>query len=40
LVAANDAIRSALGWTPRFDRIETIVGDALRWERKLQETGI
>jgi UDP-glucose 4-epimerase len=40
LVAANDAIRSALGWTPRFDRIETIVGDALRWERKLQETDI
>ena len=36
LIAANDAIRATLGWTPRFDRIETIVGDALEWERRLQ----
>jgi len=36
LIAANEAIRDILGWTPRFDRIETIVGDALAWERHLQ----
>ena len=38
LIAANEAIRRTLGWTPRFDRIETIVGDALAWERHLQGT--
>ena len=38
LIAANDAIRAALGWAPRFDRIETIVTDALEWERHLQGT--
>ena len=38
LIAANDAIRATLGWTPRFDRIEAIVGDALEWERHLQGT--
>ena len=36
LIASNDAIRETLGWEPRFDRIETIVGDALEWERHLQ----
>jgi UDP-glucose 4-epimerase len=36
LIAANGAIRDSLGWTPRFDRIETIVGDALAWERHQQ----
>ena len=36
LVSANDAIRATLGWSPRFDRIETIVGDALKWEQHLQ----
>jgi UDP-glucose 4-epimerase len=37
LVSANQAIRDTLGWEPRFDRIETIVGDALAWEQHLQE---
>jgi UDP-glucose 4-epimerase len=37
LVSANQAIRETLGWTPRFDTIETIVGDALAWEQHLQE---
>ena len=37
LVSANQAIRETLGWTPRFDSIETIVGDALAWEQHLQE---
>ena len=38
LVSANRAIRDTLGWTPRFDRIETIIGDALAWEQHLQAT--
>jgi UDP-glucose 4-epimerase len=37
LVSANQAIRDTLGWTPRFDSIETIVGDALAWEQHLLE---
>jgi UDP-glucose 4-epimerase len=37
LVSANQAIRDTLGWTPRFDDIGTIVGDALAWERHLAE---
>ncbi|WP_166143913.1 UDP-glucose 4-epimerase GalE [Methylosinus sp. RM1] len=35
IVAANDRIRSRLGWTPRHDDLETIVRQALDWERKL-----
>jgi len=38
LVSANGAIRETLDWRPRFDDIRTIVGDALAWERHLQET--
>ncbi|HET7708308.1 MAG TPA: UDP-glucose 4-epimerase GalE [Sphingomicrobium sp.] len=37
LVSANQAIRETLGWEPRFADIRTIVGDALAWERHLQE---
>jgi len=37
LIAKADRIRSVLGWTPRYDRLDQIVGDALRWERKLRE---
>ncbi len=36
LIAKAERIRSELGWTPRYDRLEQIVGDALRWERKLR----
>jgi UDP-glucose 4-epimerase len=35
IVAANTRIKSALGWTPRHDSIEEIVGQALAWERRL-----
>ncbi len=35
LVADNEAILSILGWTPQRQAIETIVADALAWERKL-----
>jgi UDP-glucose 4-epimerase len=36
LVASNRTLVETLGWTPRFDSIETIVSHALQWERKLQ----
>lgn len=36
LVAATNRIRATLGWTPRFDNLDTIVTTALKWERKLQ----
>ena len=35
LIARADRIRTVLGWAPRYDRLDQIVGDALRWERKL-----
>ena len=37
LIARAERIREVLGWTPRYDRLEQIVGDALRWERKLRD---
>jgi UDP-glucose 4-epimerase len=33
LIAAADRIREVLGWQPRFDQLEIIVEQALRWER-------
>lgn len=37
IVAANERIKAAFGWTPRFDDLETIVRQALDWERRLAE---
>jgi UDP-glucose 4-epimerase len=37
LVAGNARLTSTLGWRPKFADIDIIVGDALRWERKLLE---
>jgi len=37
LVASNEAIVSAFGWTPRHDDLDTIVTHALAWERGLEE---
>jgi UDP-glucose 4-epimerase len=37
LVADNRRILETLPWRPRRDRLDTIVGDALAWERKLAE---
>jgi UDP-glucose 4-epimerase len=35
-VVANAALaRTELGWTPRFDDLNTIVGHALAWETAL-----
>ena len=37
LVAGNARLLAALVWRPKYADIDTIVGDALRWERKLLE---
>jgi UDP-glucose 4-epimerase len=37
LVANNDRILATLPWRPRRDDLDTIVADALAWERKLAE---
>ena len=37
LVADNSAILAALPWRPQRDDLDTIVQDALAWERKLSE---
>jgi UDP-glucose 4-epimerase len=39
LVAENAAILAALPWRPARDDLDTIVQDALAWERKLAEMG-
>jgi UDP-glucose 4-epimerase len=39
LVADNGAILAALPWRPQRDDLETIVKDALAWERKLADRG-
>ncbi len=36
LVAKCDRVRDILGWTPRFDDIDTIVRTSLDWEKRLQ----
>jgi UDP-glucose 4-epimerase len=35
IVASNDKIRKALGWTPMHDNLDGIVRDALAWEAHL-----
>jgi len=35
LVAHAERIRGALGWTPRYDDLRTIVRTQLEWEHKL-----
>lgn len=37
IVADNQRIKAALGWTPQYDDLRVIVRQALEWERKLQE---
>jgi UDP-glucose 4-epimerase len=36
VVAEAQRVREVLGWTPKYDNIETIVTHALRWEERLQ----
>jgi UDP-glucose 4-epimerase len=35
LVAKADRVRATLGWTPKYDNLETIVRSQLEWERRL-----
>ncbi len=35
LIAVADRVREVLGWTPRYDDLDTIVGTSLEWERKI-----
>jgi UDP-glucose 4-epimerase len=35
LVAVADRVREVLGWTPRYDDLDTIVETALAWEKKI-----
>ncbi len=35
LIAVAEQIRSTLGWTPKFDDLDTIVRTSLEWERKI-----
>lgn len=35
IVAGNDRVRGALGWTPQHDDLRAIVQQALDWERRL-----
>jgi len=35
LIAACDRIKATLGWTPRYDDLDTIVTTALNWEKRL-----
>ena len=35
LIAEAGAIRETLGWTPRYDDLDTIVRTSLEWERKI-----
>ena len=37
LISDNSRIKATLPWVPRYDDLETIVGHALAWERKLSE---
>lgn len=35
LIANSDKIRKTMGWTPKYDNLETIVRTAYEWEKKL-----
>ncbi len=35
LIAVADRVREVLGWTPRYDDLDTIVRTSLAWERKI-----
>ncbi len=40
LVAGTKRIKAALGWTPKYDDLPTIVGQALDWERRLRNKSL
>jgi UDP-glucose 4-epimerase len=35
LIAVANRVREVLGWTPKFDDLDTIVRTSLAWERKI-----
>jgi UDP-glucose 4-epimerase len=35
LIAVAERVRDVLGWTPKFDDLDTIVRTSLEWERKI-----
>ncbi len=35
LIAVSDKIKDVIGWTPKFDDLQTIVRTSLEWERKI-----
>jgi UDP-glucose 4-epimerase len=39
LIARSERLRTELGWVPRHDRLDHIVGTALAWEHRLAHTG-
>ena len=39
LISDNGRIKATLPWVPRYDDLDTIVGHALAWERRLGEMG-
>jgi len=38
LVASSAKIREALGWSPKYERLDDIVGSAWRWMQKFDAT--
>ena len=40
IVARADRAREVLGWRPKRDNLEEIVGQALDWERRLHNKGL
>ena len=38
LVSKADRIQDLLGWRPRYNDLRSIVGDAWRWEQKLNSS--
>jgi len=35
LIAVADRVREVIGWSPKFDDLDTIVQTALAWEKKI-----
>jgi UDP-glucose 4-epimerase len=40
LVAGTKCIKAVLGWTPKYDDLPTIVGQAFDWERRLHNKSV
>ena len=37
LIAGTERIHEVLGWEPKFNDLDTIVGHSLAWEKRLRE---